>query len=175
MDYKIDVEGIEETLTILRKAEPALLNKLRSEIKNEPGLQNAMAGIRSAIPSVSPLQGNQFGYGGMNHNGRTSYKGATVKPLVNTSTSYKQFGRGYSRLVTISTAPPSDGVGFQILDMVGRGKNANTAKARGMKSKLVGSASRYVWKGFEAKEEGVAVAVRSIVEKYAAIVNVKLR
>ena len=174
MDYKIDVEGIQETLSILKKAEPSLLSKLRSEIKNEPGLQGAMAAIKSRIPSVSPLQGNEFGYGGMNHNGRTSYKGAVVKPLVTTSTS-RLAARGYSRLVTISTAPPSDGVGFEIIDMVGRGAKANTRQAQGMIRKLGGSPSRYVYKGFESKEEGVAVAVRSIVEKYAAIVNVKLR
>ena len=174
MDYRIDVEGVQETLAILKKAEPELLAKLRKEIKTEPGLQSAMAGIRSRIPPVSPLQGNEFGYGGMNHNGRTSYKGATVKPLVTTSTS-RLAGRGYSRLVTISTAPPASGVGFEIIDLVGRGKKANTRQAQGMIRKLGGSPSRFVWKGFEAKQEGVSTAVRSILEKYAAIVNVKLR
>ena len=174
MDYKIDVEGIEQTLAILKKAEPQLLTKLRSEIKNEPGLLSAMSGIKSAIPTVSPLQGNEFGYGGMIHNGRTSYKGATVKPLVTTSTS-RLAARGYSRLVTISTVPPSEGVGFEIIDLVGRGSKGNTAKAEGMKKKLGSSPSRYVWKGFESRQEGVTVAVRSILEKYADIVNAKLR
>ena len=174
MDYKIDVEGVQETLAILKKAQPELLAKLRKEIKNEPGLLAAMSGIKSAIPAVSPLQGNEFGYGGMNHNGRTSYKGAVVKPLVTTSTS-RLASRGYSRLVTISTAPPSDGVGFEIIDLVGRGKKARSRQAQGMMKKLSGSPSRYVWKSFEAKEEGVSVAVRSILERYAAIVNVRLR
>ena len=174
MDYKIDVEGIEQTLAILKKAEPELLTKLRSEIKNEPGLLAAMSGIKSAIPTVSPLQGNEFGYGGMNHNGRTSYKGAVVKPLVTTSTS-RLASRGYSRLVTISTVPPSDGIGFEIIDLVGRGTKGNTRRAEGMKKKLGSSPSRYVWKGFESRQEGVSIAVRSIIEKYATIVNVKLR
>lgn len=174
MDYKIDVEGIEQTLAILKKAEPQLLNKLRSEIKNEPGLLSAMSGIKSAIPPVSPLQGNEFGYGGMIHNGRTSYKGATVKPLVTTSTS-RLGPRGYSRLVTISTEAPSEGVGFQIIDLVGSGPQGKSNRAEGMKKKLGSSPSRYVWKGFESRKEGVSAAVRSILDKYAAIVNAKLR
>lgn len=167
MDSRIKVEGIEQTVAILRKTEPELLAKLRKEIKNEPGLQSAMAGIKSNIPPVSPLRG-------MINNGPKSYKGATVKPLVVTSTS-RVASRGQTRLVTISTAPPASGVGFEIIDMVGRGARGNSPKAEGMKKKLGGSPSRYVWKGFESKQQGVSSAVLNIVEKYAAIVNVKLR
>lgn len=174
MDIRIDVEGVQEALYILKKAEPELLAQMRKDIKNEPGLQAAMSGIKSRIPTISPLQGNEFGYGGMNHNGRTAYKGATVKPLVSTAVS-RLGARGEKSLVTISTAPPSSGVGFEIIDMVGRGPNGNSRQAEGMKKKLAGSPSRYAWKGFEAKQEGIVTAVKSIIEKYSTMVNVKLR
>jgi hypothetical protein len=59
--------------------------------------------------------------------------------------------------------------------MVGRGANANTPKAIGMRKKLGGTPSRYVWKSFESKKEGVTLAINNILRKYADKVNVKLR
>jgi hypothetical protein len=44
-----------------------------------------------------------------------------------------------------------------------------------MLSKLSGKASRYVWKGYEAKKEGVSAAVLAIVKRYTDKTNVKLR
>ena len=173
MEYKIDIQGVEDTVKLLRKLEPELLAKMSSEISNEPGLNETMSGIRSRIPTVSPLQGNRDGYGGMIHNGRTSYKGATVKPSFRPSV---RLGRTNERsLVTIVTAPPAGGVGFEIIDMVGRGKRGNSARAEGMKSKLPQSPSRYAWKGFEERKEGIQKAVVAIIGRYSTLVNVKLR
>lgn len=173
MEYKVDIQGIEDTVRILKKLEPELLAKMSQEIKTEPGLNETMSGIRSRIPVVSPLQGNEFGYGGMIHNGRTSYKGATVKPSFRPSVRLNRAGE--RSLVTIVTAPPANGVGFEIIDMVGRGKNGNSARAEGMKSKLPQSPSRFAWKGFEERREGIQKAVVAIVDRYSKLVNVKLR
>ena len=173
MEYKIDIEGIQEVVYILKNTEPDLLKKMSAEIKTEPGLNEVMSGIRSRIPAVSPLQGGEFGYGGMIHNGRTSYKGAKVSPSFLPSV---RLDRGNQRsLVTIVTAPPKDGVGFEIIDIVGRGKRGNSARAQGMKQKLTGTPSRYVWKGFEERKEGIQKAVVAIVDRYAQMLNVKLR
>ena len=38
MEYKVDIEGIEDTVRLLKKLEPELLTKMSAEIKNEPGL-----------------------------------------------------------------------------------------------------------------------------------------
>ena len=173
MEYKIDIEGVRDTINILRQVEPDLLKDLRKDIVNEPGLNEAVSSIRSRIPPVSPLLGNQFGYGGMVHNGRTSYRGAKVEAKF--FPSVKLGARNEKSLVTIVTTPPKDGVGFEIIDMVGRGKNANTAKAAGMKKKLPGSPSRYVWKGFEEKKEGINRAITAIIGRYSEKVNVKLK
>lgn len=173
MEYKVDIEGIESTVRLLKKLEPELLAKMSQEIKTEPGLNETMSGIRSRIPAISPLQGNRDGYGGMIHNGRTSYKGATVKPSFKPSVRLNRAGE--RSLVTIVTAPPSDGIGFEIIDMVGRGKNGNSARAEGMKSKLPQSPSRFAWKGFEERKEGIQKAVVAIVDRYSTLVNVKLR
>jgi hypothetical protein len=173
MVAKIEVEGIQDTISILRKFEPELYQQLIKDIKNEPGLNQVMSGIRARIPAVSPLLGNQFGYGGMNHNGRTSYKVPKVSTAVTPS---KRLNFANQRsIVTIQVVPPKNGVGFEIIDMVGRGKNANTRKAQGMKKKLYGDPSRYVWKGFEERREGITRAVVSIIEKYSDTINVKLK
>ena len=173
MVAKIDVEGVQSTIKILREFEPDLYKQLIKDIKTEPGMTAALSAIRSRIPSVSPLQGNQFGYGGMNHSGRTSYKVPRVATSV-TPSKRLDFGNQRS-IVTIQVTSPKNGVGFEIIDMVGRGKNANTRKAQGMRRKLQGSPSRYVWKGFEAKREGITKAVVNILDRYAKIVNVKLK
>jgi hypothetical protein len=173
MVARIDVQGVQDTISTLRKFEPELYKQLIKDIKNEPGINQVMSGIRSRIPTVSPLQGNQFGYGGMIHSGRTSYK----IPKVSTSvTPSKRLNFANERsIVTIQVVSPSNGVGFEIIDMVGRGKNANTRQARGMRQKLVGEPSRYVWKGFEERREGVTRAVTNIIQRYSETVNVKLK
>jgi len=170
---KIDVEGVQDTIRLLKNVEPELYKKLIAEVKNEPGVASVVSGIKSRIPAVSPLQGNQFGYGGMIHNGRTSSKGAKVSASFKPS---NRLDRGSQRsILTIAATPPSDGVGFEIIDIVGRGPKANTRRGQAMQSKLPGSPSRYVWKGFEEKKEGITKAVVSIIDKYSKIVNVKLK
>jgi hypothetical protein len=173
VEYKVDIEGVADTVRQLRNIQPELYKKMTAEIKNEPGLKDAISAIKSRIPTISPLQGNEFGYGGMIHNGRTSYRppkvGVSFRPSV------KLRGSAEKSLVTIVTSTPSDAVGFEIIDLVGRGKNAGTPKARGMIRKLGGTPSRYVWKGFEERKEGIQKAVVAIIDRYSQIVNVKLR
>jgi hypothetical protein len=44
-----------------------------------------------------------------------------------------------------------------------------------MREKLGGSPSRYVYKGFEEKRDGIVDGVNAILKRYADKVNVKLR
>lgn len=163
---KIDVEGLQQTVTQLRKFEPELYKQMQRDIKGEPGLQDAMAGIKSQVPSITPLSG-------MNHRGRTAYAQPSVKA---TTRMTSRLGSVSERsLVRIDTISPKSGIGFEIVDLVGRGNNANTPRARGMISRLGGSPSRYVWKGFEQRQEGVTKAVLAIIERYSNLVNTKLR
>lgn len=166
MVAKIDVEGVQQTVRLLRQVEPELYKKLLAEIKNEPGVTSAVQGIKSNIPSVSPLSG-------MNHNGRTAYTGARASSNFRPS---NRLTRANERsILTIGATPAGGGIGFEIADIVGRGNRGNSAKAQGMKRGLGGSPSRYVWKGFEQRREGVTRAVVSIIDKYSKIVNVKLK
>jgi hypothetical protein len=163
---RIDAEGVQETVTQLRKFEPELYKQMQREIKSEPGLQEAMSGIRNNIPAITPLSG-------MMHSGRTSYQGATVKVASRPSA---RLDRGSQRtIVRIDTVAPSSGAGLVIADMVGRGRNAGSAKAQGMIKGLGGSPSRYVWKGFEERKEGINRAITRIISRYSEQVNTKLR
>lgn len=163
---KISAEGMQDTVRHLRNFEPELYKQMQRDIKSEPGLQEAMAGIKSNIPTVSPLRG-------MNHSGDTAYRGATVKPA---STPSARLDRGSQRtIVRIDTIAAKGAAGFQIADLVGRGQRGNSAKAQGMKKGLGGSPSRYVWKGFEQRKDGVNKAVVAIIERYSQKINRKLR
>jgi hypothetical protein len=173
VEITFDVQGVEDTIALLRKIEPDSLKAMRKEIVTEPGLTAAASAIRSRVPTVSPLQGNEFGYGGMIHNGRTSYRPPTVK--IKSPLNTRMRGRNQKAIVFIDTVSPKDAVGFEIIDMVGRGPKGNTRKAQGMKEKLVGNPSRYVWKGFEEKSKGIEKALENILERYAQKVNVRLR
>jgi hypothetical protein len=164
---RLDVQGVQDTIQLLRRAQPEALAQLRRDIKNDPGLNAAASGIRAEIPPVAPLSGM------MNHNGRTQYRIPTVAPVFKPP---RQNLRGNeSSLVTIVTTPPKDGVGFEIADMAGRGTGGRTARGRAMIASLAKKASRFVYPGFEKKQEGIEQGIKRILDNYASKVNVKLR
>lgn len=164
---KFDVEGVRDTINILRRIEPEAIKQLRSDIKNDPGLNAAASAIRSEIPPVAPLSGF------MSHNGRTSYRIPKVMPVFKPPRASLRSNE--ASLITLVTTPPKDGVGFEIVDMAGRGRGARSARGRAMISRLASSPSRYVYKGFEKKEQNVEDGVKRILDKYAEKANVKLR
>jgi hypothetical protein len=164
---RLDVEGVAETLAVLRKIEPEGLKALRSEIKTDSGVTAAISSIQAQIPPVAPLSGF------MKHGGRTQYR----VPRVTTSfrSPRRTMTRAESSLITLVTSPPKDGVGFMLVDMAGRGSSGRTARGRAMIENLKARASRYVYPGFEKREKNVADGVQRILDKYAARVNVKLK
>lgn len=163
---RLDVEGVEKTIHYLRKVEPESLRELRKDIKNDPGLNAAISSIQSTIPAVAPLSGMA------NHNGRTQYR------IPKVSASFKPPRRlltKESSLVGIVTTPPADGVGFEIADMSGRGSGGKTPRGRAMIANLAKKASRYVYPGFEKKQENLEQGIQRILNKYAEKANVKLK
>jgi hypothetical protein len=164
---RVDVEGIGATVNELKKFEPKLFAQIRKEIITEPGVASVLSSIESKVPKVSPLFG-------MLHNGRTRYVIPKIRTYVRPSA---KLGRGGTErsLIGFEAISPDNAAGFEILDLVGSGPDANSRNARGMLSKLSGKASRYVWKGYEAKKEGVSAAVLAIIKRYTTKTNVKLK
>jgi hypothetical protein len=171
---RVDVEGIGATVNELKKFEPQLFAQMRKEIVTEPGVASVLSSIESKVPKVSPLLGNRLGQGGMLHNGRTRYEIPKIRTYIRPSA---KLGRGGTErsLIGFEAISPDNAAGFEILDLVGSGPDANSKNARGMLKKLKGKASRYVWKGYEAKKEGVSAAVLAIVNRYTTKTNVKLK
>jgi hypothetical protein len=171
---RVDVEGIGATINELKKFEPQLFAQMKKEIVTEPGVASVLSSIESKVPKVSPLLGNRLGQGGMLHNGRTRYEIPKIRTYIRPSA---KLGRGGTErsLIGFEAVSPGDAVGFEILDLVGSGPDANSRNARGMLKKVKGKASRYVWKGYEAKKEGVSAAVLAIVNRYTTKTNVKLK
>jgi hypothetical protein len=109
----------------------------------------------------------------MNHNGRTQYRIPRVAPSFRSPRI--SISRNESALVTIATTPPKNGIGFEIVDMAGRGNGGRTARGRALIANLARKASRFVYPGFERKQEGIEKGVLKILENYANKVNVKLK
>ena len=167
MEIRLDVEGVQDTIQLLRRVQPESLAQLRRDIKNDPGLNAAASSIRAEIPPVAPLSGM------MNHNGRTQYRIPKVAPIFKPQR--QNLRANESSLITLVTTPPKDGVGFEIVDMAGRGTGARSARGRAMIANLAKKASRFVYPGFEKKQEGIELGVKRILDNYAEKVNVKLR
>ena len=167
MEIRLDVQGVQDTIQLLRRVQPESLAQLRRDIKNDPGLNAAASSIRSEIPAVAPLSGM------MNHNGRTQYRIPTVKPVFKAPR--QNLRANESSLITLVTTSPKDGIGFEIVDMAGRGTGGRSARGRAMLANLAKKASRFVYPGFEKKQEGIERGVLKILEDYANKVNVKLR
>jgi hypothetical protein len=167
VEIRLDVQGVQDTIQLLRRVQPESLAQLRRDIKNDAGLNAAASSIRAEIPPVAPLSGM------MNHNGRTQYRIPTVAPVFKPPR--QNLRSNEASLVTIVTTPPKDGVGFEIADMAGRGTGGRTPRGRAMIANLAKKASRYVYPGFEKKQEGIEQGVKRILDNYAAKVNVKLK
>jgi hypothetical protein len=171
---QIDVEGLGKTVRELKKFEPELFAQMKKEIINEPGVASVLSSIKSKVPYISPLLGNSLtGKGGMLHNGRTRYETPKVRIYVRNNPRLSKSG-GQRSLIGFEAVSPGDAAGFEILDLVGSGPDANSRNAKGMLKKLRGEPSRYVWKGYEARREGVTRAVLAIVNRYTTKANVKL-
>jgi hypothetical protein len=78
-------------------------------------------------------------------------------------------------LVSIVASAPRGALGFLLADMAGRGVGARSERGRAMLRNLESKASRFVYPGFEKREQNVADGVQRILNKYAERVNVKLR
>jgi hypothetical protein len=164
---RLDVEGVQDTIALLRKIEPEGLKELRREIKNDSGVTAAISSIRSEIPPVAPLSGM------MNHEGKTRFTSPRV--TVSLRTPRRSMASAESSLITLVAASPRGSFGFEMVDMAGRASGGRNARGRALLRNLAAKASRFVYPGFEKKEQNVADGVKRILDKYADKVNIKLR
>jgi hypothetical protein len=164
---RLDVQGVEDTMRLLAKVEPEGLKELRREIKNDAGVTAAISSIRSEIPTVAPLSGMS------KHQGETRFTIPSVR--VSLRTPRRTMSSAESSLVTLVASSPRGSFGFEIADMAGRASSGRNARGRALIRNLSRKASRFVYPGFEKKEQNVADGVKRILDKYADKVNMKLK
>lgn len=164
---RLDVQGVEDTIALLRKVEPDGLKELRRDLKTDSGVTAAISSIKSEIPAVAPLSGMT------NHGGSTRF--TTPRVSVSLRTPRRTMASAESSLITIVAASPKGSFGFELSDMAGRGSGGKNARGRALLRNLEAKASRFVYPGFEKKQQNVADGVKRILDKFADRVNVKLR
>lgn len=188
-DTALVIEGVKETLAVMRKAEPEMYKALRADIRGI--IQPAVSSIQSRVPKVAPLNGNQFGVGGMNHAGRTRY--ATPKVTIGFTPSKRSKFSAVQSLASVKVASPSGAVGFEIVDMAGRGTGKGrkaTTRSRGWDThpkgyrkngqsdgiyqKLGRRASRYVYPAVESQRIAIETGIRSTIKKYEIALSRRL-
>lgn len=179
MAESVTLVGVKETLAVLRNVEPDAYKQLNKDI--ESILAPAKSTIKRAIPSVAPLSG-------MMGNGRTSWSQVKVK------TAKSLTAKSGSKLVQI-VAKSTDGVGFEIADMAGRGsgrgRNPKTitreygykggtrrhrlnGQGQAMIRNLSAEPSRYVYPSVEHMLPQIQADVFKSLEIAAAVINRKL-
>lgn len=179
-DEVVKFYGVKETIALMRKVEPEMLNDMRKSIRQIA--QPAVLAIKSGSPKVAPLSG-------MAHNGRTAYSTPKVSVNITPAQRSRGFGSTTSNLVAISATGSGKVYGFDIADMAGRanqaGKYSQTRKfvdprtgnivrrkINGQGQNLInvlnsrgGPASRYVYKNIEDKLPTIQREVAKVIER----------
>jgi len=106
----IRVEGLENTLAILKTVEPDSIKEIRTEIRQIVVSSGAVSKIRSRTPAIAPLSG-------MNNNGPTKWAGVKT---VNISVLPRIVsGKKSVPLVRIAASGGSNSLGFDYAELAG--------------------------------------------------------
>ena len=136
VDTKIRVEGLEETLSILKKIEPDSIKQIRSEISQIIKSSGAVSKIRSRTPAFAPLSG-------MNNNGPIKWGGVktiTVSPLLS-ATGFTSTKRSVP-IGRITASGGKESLGFDYAELAGIRRRPPRAR-----SKIRGGTLRGTQKG----------------------------
>jgi len=178
-DEIVKFYGVKETIKLMRKVEPEMLNDMRKSIRQIT--QPAVSAIKSNSPKVAPLSG-------MANNGRSGYTSPKVSIQI-TPSARSGFGKTTANLVAIKAEGSGKQYGFEISDMAGRANNAgkytqtrkfvdprtgNIVRRRinGQGQNLInvlnsryGPASRFVYKNLEDKLPAIRQEVARVIER----------
>jgi hypothetical protein len=118
----IRVEGLENTLAILKLVEPESINAIRADIRAIVTTSGAVSKIRSRTPAVAPLSG-------MANNGPIKWAG--VKS-VNVSVLPRIMSFGYSAkpLVKIAATGGKNSLGFDYAELAGIRRQPPRARSK---------------------------------------------
>jgi hypothetical protein len=193
MAEQMRVEGLEQTLAILKNVEPDSIKELRQEIKQVITMSGVVSSIKSRTPAVAPLSG-------MNHAGPTQWKG--VRSITTQVLSRTMSGKKAVPLIKIVASGGKNSLGFDYAELAGirrrppraRSKIRGTSlrgQQRGDGSMLLNgqgdnfiayledrngkTPGRFAFRAVFDKRRDIERGAQVVLDKYASKVNRKLK
>jgi hypothetical protein len=194
MKPEVRVEGLEQTLRVLKEVEPDAIKTMRSEIRTVISATGVVSSIRSRTPSIAPLSG-------MNHNGPTKWAGvrsvttsvlpritATARravPLVRISASggATSLGFDYAELAGIRRKPPRARSKIRGTSIRGSQKGDGSMALNGQGDNFIKyleerngkKPGRYAYRAVQSARRKIEQGIQIVLDNYAQKVNRKLR
>jgi hypothetical protein len=195
MKPQLRVEGLEETLAILKTVEPDVIKEMRKEIRTIVTVSGAISAVKFSTPATAPLSG-------MVHSGPTKWGGVkSVTTRILSRTSAFKSGPKSVPLITIS-ATGKDSLGFDYAELAGIRRRPPRARSKirgtGLRGQQAGDGSialngqgdnfiamleervgkkpgRFAYRAVFEKRNAIERGSQVVLDKYAARVNRKLK
>ena len=196
MKTEVRVDGLEETLRILKTVEPDSIKKIRSEIRGIIQASGAVSKIRARTPNVAPLSG-------MNNNGPVKWGGVksiTVSALSRV-TGFTSVGNQVP-LARITVTGGQQSLGFDYAELAGIRRRPTRARSKIRGGTLRGTAKgdgsmalngqgdnfikvledrhgkrpgRFAFRAVFETRQMIMAGIQMTLDRYAESVNRKLR
>jgi len=193
MEPRLRVEGLEETLAILKTVEPDSIKEMRKEIRTVVVTSGAISAVKFSAPATAPMSG-------MVHSGPTRWggvKSVTTRILSRTSASQKKS----IPLITI-VASGKDALGFDYAELAGIRRRPPRARSKIRGSSLRGQQAgdgsialngqgdnfiavleervgkrpgRFAYRAVFQKRQAIERGSQVVLDRYAQSVNRKLK
>lgn len=195
MEPRLRVEGLEETLAILKQVEPDALKEMRKEIRTIVTVSGTLSSVKFSTPATAPLSG-------MIHSGPTKWGGVkSVTTRILSRTSAFKSGNRSVPLITIS-ATGKDSLGFDYAELAGIRRRPPRARSKirgtGLRGQQAGDGSialngqgdnfiamleervgkkpgRFAYRAVFQKRFAIERQSQVVLDKYAERVNRKLK
>jgi hypothetical protein len=196
LSANIRVQGLRETLILLDAIEGDSVKQLKKDANAAVSSTGVLSAIRSNTPTVAPMSG-------MVHNGATKWAGVTsVKTAVPPLTLSRLTRKRDTPIISIHATGSPDGLGFDYSELAGIRRNPPRSRSKIPSTGLRGSGrgdgsiairgqgdnmikiledrigkepGRFAFDAVLKKRSALNLALQVVLDKYAAIVNRKLR
>jgi len=193
---EVRVEGLENTLAILKAVEPDSIKQIRAEIKQVVTTAGVVSKIRSRTPSIAPLSG-------MANNGPTKWagvrtitvsalsritgysSGTKIVPLVNISASggANSLGFDYAELAGIRRRPPRDRSKIRGGTLRGTVKGDGSMALRGQGDNFIKvledrngkTPGRFAFRAVFSSRGQIMAGIQKTLDNWSEKINVRLK
>jgi hypothetical protein len=126
------VEGLEETIKILKQVEPDAVKSMRKDIRSVVTASGAISNVRMKTPAIAPMSG-------MEHQGKTRWGGVkSVTTSVSLRTVERKRGQRSYPIIKI-VASNKDALGFEYAELAGIRRRLARARSKIRNTNLRGT------------------------------------